>query len=124
MSRLYCTLPTQSYSLAQFVQAARALYDDDPVAFRLFVLTGEAPGMETQAYVDATLNALQIDHPVQMVRDFDSLIGITKNIAVDCMISVYPIPNPSEVLSTSIHLNYPIVSQDVRNLLMSSLLAC
>lgn len=106
MSALYSSLPSQSYTVKEFVRKAKTLEREDGHAFLRFVLTGEAD--EHQAVLDPIRNTLGRDHDVVATRDYDSVIGITKDIVVKSSISVYPVPNPAEVLTTSIHIKYPM----------------
>jgi hypothetical protein len=115
MSSLYSSLPTKSYSLHEFVAYASALKDGNADAFRRFILTGEVEN-DHQAVLDPIRNVLEDDHPIALARDYDSMITFQSNIVVDCPISVYPVPNPAEVLSTSVHLKYPIIQGDVSKL--------
>jgi hypothetical protein len=115
MSALYSQLPAQSYSLHEFVARASALKDENADAFRRFILTGEVEN-DHQAVLDPTRNVLEPDHCISVARDIDSLVSFQQGIVVDCPISIYPVPNPAEVLSTSVHLRYPITRGDVRKL--------
>jgi hypothetical protein len=115
MSSLYSSLPTWSYSLHEFVAYASTLKDENPDAFRRFILTGEVENNH-QAVLDPTCNVLQDDHAIALAHDYDSMITFQSNIVVDCPISVYPVPNPAEALTTSIHLKYPIIQGDVSKL--------
>jgi hypothetical protein len=112
MSELYSSLPPESYSLNDYIRLAKSLEREDNSAFLRFVLTGESPEGH-QVVVDPIRNLLDERHPVRTTRDYDSVIGLTTDIVVDCMISVYPIPNPAQVLTTSIHIKYPIVNGNV-----------
>ncbi|KAJ4469609.1 hypothetical protein C8R41DRAFT_970774 [Lentinula lateritia] len=115
MDGLYSALPTKAYSLRNFVRAGSALDspDIDGDAYLLFLLTGQHVLEEHQAVIDARRNTLNDDHSVGASRDYDSLIGIADNILVNAAISVYPAPNPAEVLSSSIHLKIRLPSGDV-----------
>ena len=80
-----------------------------------FTLTGEVPGNSEdddvhphQATIDPVRNVIRPEHGISAFRDYDSVIGITSTIVVRTSISVYPIPDPKEVLSTSIHFKYPL----------------
>lgn len=65
-----------------------------------------------QAFVDVTKNKLDNDDNISISRDFDSLIGTSRNILVSAPISVFPIPNPSAALTTSIHIKWPVEQDD------------
>jgi hypothetical protein len=113
MSGLYSLLPTQSYSLKEFIERAKALYSDEVFEFLTFILTGE-DRRNHQAILDPFRNVLPPGDLVDSMRDYDSVIGITEHIVVRSAISVYPIPNPVEVLTTSIHLKYGVKTGNVR----------
>ncbi|KAG7098026.1 hypothetical protein E1B28_000002 [Marasmius oreades] len=105
MTGLYSERETKSYTLCQFNdEAQRLLQMEDYPEFQKFVLTGESKYTSTQALVDIQPNILPPDHSLDVKRDFDSLIGITPKIAIANSLSIYAVPNPSEVLTTSIHL--------------------
>ena len=91
---------------------AKTLYDTDIHEFLRFVLSGEVAS-EHQAVIDPFHNILKPGFYVDSMHDYDSVIGITEDIVVLSGISVYPIPNPSEVLTTSIHLTYGITNGNV-----------
>jgi hypothetical protein len=113
MSNLFSSLPTKTYTLREFATCAKSLQsEDDSPAFLRFVLTGEVAG-EHQAVLDPIRNVLEENHPIDAVRDYDSVIAITDDIIVSCAISAYPVSNPTEVLTTSVHLTYPITRGDV-----------
>jgi excinuclease UvrABC helicase subunit UvrB len=76
------------------------------------MLTGELHD-EHQAVVDPIRNVLQEDVEVTELRDYDSMIGYTDEIIVSSTISVYPVPNPAEVLSSSVHMNRPVTRGNV-----------
>lgn len=114
MASLYSALPPKTYTLNEFVLRAEALKAEDQDAFHQFILTGQVNGEDGhQVVLDPIRNVLDDDHSISIARDYDSLLTFQSNIVVDCPISIYPIPNPVEVLTTSIHLQYPIIKDDV-----------
>ncbi|KAF8525885.1 hypothetical protein BU17DRAFT_83390 [Hysterangium stoloniferum] len=82
--------------------------NEGDVDFIKFILTGEDTMSGELAVVDPIGNPLTLDHGIIANCDYDSLIGITQNIIVQSSITVYPVSNPMESLSTSIHLKYLI----------------
>lgn len=107
-------LQPQTYTLNEFVLRAEALKAEDEDAFYQFILTGQVNGEPGhQAVLDPIRNILDDDHSISIARDYDSLLTFQSDIIVNCPISIYPIPNPVEVLTTSIHLQYPILKGDV-----------
>jgi hypothetical protein len=120
MTSLYSTLPITSYSLRDFVRFAKTLEHTDNSAFNRLLLTGETE--DHQVSIDPIRNVMQPNHPVTISRDYDSIIGVTDEIIVQSSISVYPIPNPAEVLSSSIHFRKAVTMENsqVRGILSKS----
>jgi hypothetical protein len=116
---LYSSLPLQVYSVGDFVQTAEDIWETDGyAAFNRFVLTGEVHNNH-QAVIDPVRNVLEEDAVVWGNHDYDSLIGLCDDIVVDSSISVYPVPKPAEVLSTSVHLTYRIQRGDVSGMILT-----
>lgn len=109
---LVSQLPTKSYSLWAFIRAAQALDSDEHNYYEHFILTGENVMENCQAFIDPTQSRVDDEIPLSLSRDYDSLIGIADRILTTRSISVYPASNPAEVLSTSIHLTYPLDDPD------------
>lgn len=105
-------MESKTYSLRQFIATAKALDSEENFNFQTFVLTGVNAVADHRAFVDVTSDEL-VDDDFTMARDYDSLIGITETLVVDTHICIYPIPNPSEVLRSTIHLKFPIEQEDV-----------
>jgi hypothetical protein len=104
-------------SLREYVLCAKSLEEEgDPNALMNLTLTGEIVdgfGDKHQVLVDPIRNVMPTDHPTVVSRDYDSVIGITSHIVVGSSISLYPIPDPSGVLSTSLHLKYSFQGKQV-----------
>lgn len=112
MSSLYSSLPHRTYTLRAFNNEARELErKNDLDGLLQFILTGEVDG--NQAVLDPIRNALEEGHPVHSTRDYDSVLTTQESIIVTCSICVYPVPNPADDLTTSVHLTYPITNGDV-----------
>lgn len=118
---LYSSLRQKVYSLDDFVKQAELVANegDDHTAFDRFMLTGEFKD-EHQATVDPIRNIIKDDHNIKALRDYDSMVSFTTEIVVDSTISIYPVPNPAQVLSTSVHIHYPITRGDVRGIILTS----
>jgi hypothetical protein len=104
-------LDTQIYTLKQFVQTAEHLQQADGDAFVDFVITGRNTVAEPphQAVIDPLRGAgIRIDDSIEVLRDYDSALGPNPDIVVKCDIAVYPVSNPTDTLTTSIHIKYPI----------------
>jgi hypothetical protein len=116
---LYSTFPPCVYTLRQFVQKAEQIKDEDEDLFLQFVVTGQATveNPPHQVVIDPIRdNSIHDDDEILITRDYDSFLGITNHIVVDSDISIYPVSNPSDTLTTSIHLKYPMQRGDVSNL--------
>lgn len=98
-------LETQSYSLTQFCETAKGLLDsDDSTSFVRFVLCGRY--QDHQVFVDAFQNILDEHYKIQGLRDFDSLLGIYKDILVRSPLTLFPLARKEDTLHTNIHLKY------------------
>ena len=117
---LYSSLPHEMYSLGEFATQAEDLAKegDDQIAFKRFMLTGEFKD-EHQAVVNPMRNIVPDDHNLKGLHDYDSMFLILPKIIVNSTISIYPVPNPAEVLSTSVHIQYPITRGDVRRIILA-----
>src|SRR5579859_6979945 len=120
MANLYSNLPPRTYSLRDFNhQATRFNDSDDKTGLLRFVLTGQVFDEVSphQAVVDPLRgHSIWEDQEIKVSRNYDSILGIASNIVVQSDISIYPVSNPADALTTSIHLKYGIerdnVSQD------------
>ena len=103
---MYNDLPEQKYLISEFNERAGHLFHRTPDRrdFIRFVLTGEVPDNH-QAVVNPLLNHLEPGHPISISRDYDSIIGITEDIVVDCAVNIYPIGHPSDAITSHINLN-------------------
>jgi hypothetical protein len=107
---IYADLPLQTYSLREFNLSARYLIDEEHSGredLPKFVLSGEVPG-DHQVVIDPLRNFLSPDHQLNIMRDYDSIIGITDEIAVKCQLYLTPVSNATDALTTSIHLKHDI----------------
>jgi hypothetical protein len=96
---------TQLYSLTRFCQTAKLLLEsDDPASFVRFVLCGRH--QNHQVSVDAIQNRLNSRHPISGLRDYDSLLGIQKDIVVGTSLTLFPLAKKEDTLRTNIHLSY------------------
>lgn len=105
-------LDNKSYSLAEFCETAKLLLEsDDPSSFVQFVLCGRF--QNHQVVVDAIQNRLNEEHLIKGLRDFDSLLGIHKDIPVRASLTLFPIARKEDTLHTNIHINYSFVISTV-----------
>jgi len=93
-----------SLSLSDFYNQAKDLYKADQAAFVKFVLSG-LDGDE-RVFVDALHNSLPVDEPIQVTRDYDSLLAISDRIEVENYITVYPVAKKEDTLTANVHLDH------------------
>jgi len=119
MANIYPNNPTVSHTLSQFNDYSAHLFavHEDNDSFIRFVLTGEFldddEQQPKQAFIDPVQNVVEPGHPLNISRDYDSLLGIADTILVDAPISVFSVPHPSFALKTSIHIKHPIAHGEV-----------
>ena len=96
---------SQSYSLTEFCTTAKILLDSgDSASFVKFVLCGRY--QNRQVVVDAIQNRLDPEYPIKGLRDFDSLLGIHKDIPVHSSLTLFPLARKEDTLRTNVHLSY------------------
>jgi hypothetical protein len=101
-------LEPKSYSLAEFCETARLLLDsEDPASFVRFVLCGRY--QNHQVIVDPFQNSLNEQYGFQGLRDYDSLLGICKDIPVRAPLTLFPLARREDTLNTNVHLNYSFI---------------
>lgn len=106
------TLPLQQVSLSQFVYLMQqASSSEDELEYINTALCGRVTLDDVDYRV--SLNARQeLDHPEspQFTRDFDSAIGITKNLPFLAAFNVFPVPSFKETLKRGNHVKAHVVS--------------
>jgi hypothetical protein len=113
MSLEFEDLDAEIYSLDTFSVVCNELVSDPNRRgdFIRFALTGAYKGVDShQAVLNPIQNALD-DHPVAVVRDYDSLLGLSVHIAFNNPITIYPAAKFEDTLSKNIHLKAPLVSE-------------
>jgi hypothetical protein len=110
---LYSDHPPVTYSLSDFCAHARMLDTEETQdEYLQFVLTGEAldeAGFH-QAIVDPAIN--WVEDPLNVTRDYDTLLGICVDIPVQSPITVYPVANSAKTLTSSIHISYEVSTDE------------
>ncbi|KAI6111421.1 hypothetical protein F5141DRAFT_1003861 [Pisolithus sp. B1] len=106
-------LPFHTYSLKDFIEEAAAIRadEDDPhrcSSFERFVLTGRNEARGHQAVLDPLRNRIARDSPVNISRDYDSLIGISKHVRIREHLYILPVSRHEKALTTSVHLRMHI----------------
>lgn len=110
MSLEFEDLDTDVYSLDRFSVVCNQLVSDQDRHgdFIRFALTGAYHGDGAhQAVIDPIQNALD-RHPVSVVRDYDSLLGLSLHIVFNSPITVYPAAKFEDTLSKNLHINAPL----------------
>jgi hypothetical protein len=102
----------KSMSLHQFCQRAKALLSHDQADFVRFVLTGQDDD-GVQACIDPVYNRVTPDDSLEIIRDYDSVLGISSQIQVNAAITVNPIAKLDDTLSRNIHIRYEFQSVNV-----------
>jgi len=101
-------------SLSQFNSTCNHyLTEEDFPSFVTHALCGQGEDAEYGQYqvaLDPILNRLDENHPISVLRDYDSLIGVSPHIRVNGPLWVYAISKHEDSLQNNIHLSHPIVS--------------
>jgi len=106
MSLEFKDLDPENYSLDMFSVICNQLVSDPNTCsnFIRFALTGAYNGINShQAILDPIQNALN-DHPISVVQDCNSLLGLSVNIVFNKPITIYPAAEFKDTLSKNIHL--------------------
>ena len=95
----------QDMSVYQFCNQANQLLQEEGFAgYVRFVLTGRHD--HKQAVIDSILNRIPFDKDIGITRDYNSLLGIDKDVQLTCPLTVYPVSKKEDVLSKNIHVYY------------------
>lgn len=98
-------LPLQTVSIKQFCLLAQRLHDaGDQHNFVRLVVSGIFEGK--QYVVNPLHNRMHRDEPFGLTHDFDSTVGIAKDIMVEDSLTVFPVAKREDTLSISIHLDH------------------
>lgn len=101
-------------SLAEFNEACNFyLGQNNFPGFISHALCGQGDSLDRGRYqvtIDPILNRLDEDHPISILRDYDSLIGVSPHIRVKGALRIYAIAKHEDALQNNIHLSHPIVS--------------
>ena len=109
----FCHFPAHHYgwhrkpvlSLTEFCTTAKILLDlGDSASFVKFVLCSRY--QNRQVVVNAIQNCLDPEYPIKGLRDFDSLLGIHKDIPVLSSLTLFPLARKEDTLRTNVHLSY------------------
>ncbi|KAH8986187.1 hypothetical protein EDB86DRAFT_2832781 [Lactarius hatsudake] len=108
------TLNTEQFSLSQFTRAMQeSMASSDPMEYINVALCGRTMVEHGNEQVPhrALVNArLDLQHPAnpQFTRDFDSAIGVTRNLPFTAAFNVYPVPSFRDTLKRPNHVLGPI----------------
>lgn len=101
-----------SLTLREFVAQAKALHAKGSIAdFTRFVLTGVYEEMQFQ--VDPIKDALEDADSVSALRDYDSVLGLHKDICINTFLTVYPVAKFEDTLNRNIHIKYSFTNETV-----------
>ncbi|KAG6828498.1 hypothetical protein H0H87_001789 [Tephrocybe sp. NHM501043] len=136
VNTLFSNNPLVSHTLREFVNCTNELSLIDSEQFINFTLTGKytkpanpildsdddddddkihvasAPSGR-QAFMDLVQDVVHDDEPLNICRDYDSLLGVTKDFMMTFPISIYLVPHLSFVVKKSLHIKYTIVHDTI-----------
>jgi hypothetical protein len=108
------TLPTEQVTLEQFTELMHGATMRGPMEYIGTALCGRISIDEVPHR--ASVNARQgLSSPVlpEFTRDFDSAIGITRNLPFTSPFNIYPVPSFRDTLTKPNHVQGPINPQSV-----------
>lgn len=112
-NELFDAPQVKSITVSEFVERAKLFYGaGDMNNFARFVLTGVHAGV--QHHVDPIKDALRLDHGIQALRDYDSILGIDTNICIKANLLMYPVSKFEDTLRRNVHIKYSFSNQTVR----------
>ncbi|KAF8871325.1 hypothetical protein BD779DRAFT_1680483 [Infundibulicybe gibba] len=94
-------------SLPKYVDMAEMFAELDQKLFMRFILTGQHL-LNSQVAVDPSHNLVNEQHPISLLRDYNTVIGFTKDIIVQGPFTILSTPQTHNFLSTNIHLVCPL----------------
>lgn len=108
------TLPTEQLSLEEFTAIMQQASSRSPMEFINAALCGRV-SIDEVPY-RASVNARQGLHPPTLpifTRDFDSAIGVTRNLPYTSPFNIFPVSNFRDTLTKPNHVQGPIHLPDV-----------
>ncbi len=111
------TLPTDQITLEEFTVIMQDAASRGPMEYINTALCGRL--LRDQLPHRASINGRQGLHPPLLpsfTRDFDSAIGITRNLPYTSPFNVYPVANFRDTLTKRNHVQDPISLTDVSTL--------
>jgi hypothetical protein len=96
-------IPTRNMRLKNFCAFAADLHEADHGDFVKFVLQGTHDG--TQTVLDPILDTMSDMEDFSARRDYDSLLGIDKDILVSSALTAYPVAKKEDTLTRNIHVS-------------------
>ncbi|KAH9011919.1 hypothetical protein EDB85DRAFT_2159465, partial [Lactarius pseudohatsudake] len=107
------TLPTEQFTLEEFTTLMQGAASCEPMEYINTALCGRC--LIDQVPHRASINARQGLYPPAMphfTRDFDSAIGVTRNLPYTSPFNVYPVASFRDTLTKSNHVKGPIFLPD------------
>jgi hypothetical protein len=111
------TLQTEQLTLKEFTDLMCSASLCNPTKYIDTALCGRIVSDSVPRRV--SLNARQgLDHPIspEFTRDFDSAIGITRNLPYTSPFNIYPVSNFRDTLTKPNHVQGPVYQPDVSTL--------
>jgi hypothetical protein len=101
-----------SMTLRQFCRRAKDLLDIDQTQFARFVLTGKDTD-GSQSFIDPILNRITPEASLNFIRDYDSLLGFSRQVRITTSLTVYPVPKNEDTLCHTIHIKHQFSTANV-----------
>lgn len=109
----------RTFTLSAFCAKARELLEGDDIpAFVRFVLNGIEE--DTHVVLDPILNRLRDDDQIAARRDYDSMLGIDRDIVVESDVTAIIMARPYQALSRNIYIKHSIPQDPVRLFCLSA----
>lgn len=99
-------MPLVNLTLEQYCNRGTALAADvnNLAPFVHYMLSGVDDGQ--LVVVDPILNGVTADDQIEVARDYDSALGFHTSIQIKNSISVKPVAQTMDTLTSNVHLNY------------------
>lgn len=103
----------KSQTVAEFIGRSKDLLNaGDMDVFAQYVLTGVHDNIQHQ--VDPIKDAVNDNLGIQVLRDYDSVLGVHDNICVNAALTIYPVSKFEDTFKRNIHIKQLFRNQFVR----------
>ena len=97
----------QEFGIKAFCHRAKILLNEKKYKeFIQFVLCGIDNHTQGQVMVNAFQNCIEDDESLEVMRDYDSVLGIDPDIKVLSDIDIFPLARHADTLTSNVHLSY------------------